>query len=160
MGMVGAVRVAWSFGENKLTGKMEMTPLKANIAPNTGGLEYQIVSEEVEINGQFISVGKIKFGNVTHASADAALKTPDKEAFVPLYKQCMDWLVEHLSDGQPHSKPDVYMSAEAMGYKVDTMKMARQKLGATVKYFKGSGADAPWYLQIEPKHEDEHEEEQ
>jgi putative DNA primase/helicase len=151
MGMVGAVRVAWSFGENKLTGKMEMTPLKANIAPNTGGLEYQIVSEEVEINGQFISVGKIKFGDVTHASADAALKTPDKEAFVPLYKQCMDWLVEHLTDGELHPKVDVYKSAEAMGFGNADMSMARQKLGNTVKYIQSKDV---WYLQIEPKHEE------
>jgi len=155
MGMVGAVRVAWSFGENKLTGKMEMTPLKANIAPNTGGLEYQIVSEEVEINGQFISVGKIKFGDVTHASADATLKTPDKEAFVPLYKQCMDWLVEHLTDGELHPKVDVYKSAEAMGFGNADMSMARQKLGNTVKYIQSEDI---WYLQIEPKHENEPEE--
>jgi hypothetical protein len=133
---------------------MEMTPLKANIAPNTGGLEYQIVSEEVEINGQFISVGKIKFGDVTHASADAALKTPDKEAFVPLYKQCMDWLVEHLTDGELHPKVDVYKSAEAMGFGNAEMSMARQKLGTTVKYLQSEDI---WYLQIEPKHEEEAE---
>jgi hypothetical protein len=152
MGMVGAVRVAWSFGENKLTGKMEMTPLKANIAPNTGGLEYQIVSEEVEINGQFISVGKIKFGDVTHANADASLKTPDKEAYVPLYKQCMDWLVEHLSDGEPRKKVDVYKSAETMGFGNAEMSVARPKLGQTIHYFQDGG---DWYLQIEKKHEHE-----
>ena len=154
MGMVGAVRVAWSFGENKLTGKMEMTPLKANIAPNTGGLEYQIVSEEVEINGQFISVGKIKFGDVTHANADASLKTPDKEAYVPLYKQCMDWLVEHLSDGEPRKKVDVYKSAETMGFGNAEMSVARPKLGQTIHYFQDGG---DWYLQIEKKHSEEAE---
>src|ERR1017187_6954659 len=38
MGMVGAVRVAWTFTEDPQDGSRKMLPLKANIAPDTGGL--------------------------------------------------------------------------------------------------------------------------
>jgi len=152
--MVGACRVAWAFGEDKLDGKRKMLPLKANISPDTGGLEYTTVNTEVEINGQFEDIGRIVFGDITHASTESALKTPDKEAFVPLYKQCMDWLVEHLTDGELHPKVDVYKSAEAMGFGNAEMSMARQKLGNTVKYIQSKDI---WYLQIEPKHEEEAE---
>jgi hypothetical protein len=155
MGMVGAVRIAWAFGEDKLDGKRKMLPLKANISPDTGGLEYTTVNTEVEINGQFEDIGRIVFGDITHASTESALKTLDKEAFVPPYKQCMNWLVEHLADGELHLKVDVYKSAEAMGFGNAEMSMARQKLGATVKYIQSKDI---WYLQIEPKHEEEEHE--
>jgi hypothetical protein len=60
MGMVGAVRVAWSFGENKLTGKMEMIPFKAQCSRDMQ-LSYSIVGQEVEIKGEFCSIGKIQW---------------------------------------------------------------------------------------------------
>jgi hypothetical protein len=60
IGMVGAVRVAWSFGEDKLDGKMKMIPLKAQGSRDMQ-LSYSIVGQDVEINGEFCSIGKIQW---------------------------------------------------------------------------------------------------
>lgn len=146
MGIVGAVRVAWSFGEDKSDGKMKMLPLKANIAPNTGGLEYKVVGTEVEINGQFENIGRIEFGESSHSTIDATLKTQTKDTVVPLYQQCMEWLKEHLSDGEPKLQTEIAMSAAAMGYKADTLKTACDKLGTIIKT--RPNPTGPWYWGI------------
>jgi hypothetical protein len=150
MGMVGAVRVAWSFGKNKLNGKMEMTPLKANIAPNTGGLEYEVVSTEVEINGQWVPMGKLEFGEKTHSSADATLSSSKKDENIPQYKQAAEWLIEHLSNGEPKPAADIYKSAESMGYSEDTMKSAVKDLNGLI--LKTNPVNpGPWFWQIPKK---------
>jgi hypothetical protein len=156
MGMVGAVRVAWSFGEDKVDGKMKMVPLKANIAPNTGGLEYQVISEEVEINGQYVTVGRIEFGDVTHSTVGDSLQMKTKDSVVPVYQQCMEWLTEFLADGTPKLQVDVNACALSMGYKPDTLKTACHKLG-TVKKTRPDPVGS-WYWAIPKKEEKEEKE--
>jgi hypothetical protein len=132
MGMVGAVRVAWSFGKNKMSGVMEMTPLKANIAPNMGGLEYEVVSTPVEINGQTVSMGKIVFGNTSHASVDDALASVSKDTVTPQYKLAAKWLADHLSNGVAKQAVEIYESAEYAGFSIDTIKAAVKELNGSV----------------------------
>jgi len=146
MGMVGAVRVAWTFGEDKEDGKMKMLPLKANIAPNTGGLEYKIVPFEVFINGQYASEGKVQWGDKTCSSVDAAIKFKSKDEKPPLYQQAMVWLKEHLDDGEPHSAAEIKASAGYAGFKEDTLEMAVTKLGVIQKSH--PIIPGPWMWQI------------
>ena len=150
MGMVGSVRVAWAFGEDKEDGKMKMLPLKANIAPNTGGLEYKVVGEEVFINGQFSSEGKIQWGEKTCASVDAAIKMKSKDDKQYAWQLAKDWFAEHLSDNEPHLATEVKAAAGYAGFKEDTLDTAITKLG-TVKKFRLENPGS-WYWQI-PKTE-------
>lgn len=129
MGMVGAVRVAWSFAEDKEDGSRKMLPLKANIAPDTGGLEYMIVSADVEINGQIVQVGRIQFGNTTHSSVDAAMKNDPKNASATKFEEAKKWLEEYLADGNPQAASDILMAAGTLNFKKTTMDNAAIKLG-------------------------------
>jgi hypothetical protein len=149
MGMVGAVRVAWSFGKDKLDGKMKMTPLKANIAPNTGGLEYEIIPTDVEIDGHWISIGKMQFGDTTHSSVDSALATVSKDAVVPQYKLAAEWLVNHLSDGAEKPAIEVYTSAEFAGFSESVLKQAVKELNGSILKTKSNAG--PWTWQIPKK---------
>ncbi len=138
MGMVGAVRVAWTFAEDKEDGSRKMLPLKANIAPDTGGLSYKIVSENVEINGQIVSVGKIQWGETTHANIDSALKNDPKNSTTKI-DEAIAWLKEHLADGDPHLVAEVRMSADSIGYKKTVIENAADKIGV-IKNTDGDGA--------------------
>jgi putative DNA primase/helicase len=145
MGMVGSVRVAWTFGEDKEDGKMKMLPLKANIAPNTGGLEYKVVPFEVFINGQYSSEGRIQWGNETHASVDAAIKLKSKDDKQYAWQLAMTWLEEHLADGLSHPVIEVKKAAEYAGFKGDVLDTAATKLG--VKNFQEEIPGA-WFWQM------------
>jgi hypothetical protein len=146
MGMVGAVRVAWSFAEDKEDGQRKMLPMKANIAADHGGIEYNIVSVDTEINGQFISVGHIKWGNTTHSSVDSALKNDTQNKPSTKLEDAQKWLEETLADGMPHKASEVLLMAAAMAFKETTLSNAFTKMGG-VKY-KGEAADAPWFWQL------------
>ncbi len=147
MGMVGAVRVAWSFGKDKVDGKMKMTPLKANIAPNTGGLEYEIVSTDVEIDGHWIPMGKMQFGDKTHSSVDATLSSTSKDAVVPQYKLAAEWLVNHLANGEVYAAAEVYTSAGYAGFSESIVKQAVKELNGTILKTQLSNP-GPWFWQI------------
>lgn len=146
MGMVGSVRVAWTFGEDKEDGKMKMLPLKANIAPNTGGLEYQITPYEVFINGQYASEGRITWGEKTCSSVDAAIKFKSKDDKPFAWQLAMTWLKEHLADGEPHPVLEVKTAAEYADFKSDTMDTAAIKLGTVTKFRPVN--PGPWMWQI------------
>ena len=143
MGMVGAVRIAWTFAEDKEDGSRKMLPLKANIAPDTGGLVYKIVSENVEINGQIVSVGKIQWGEATHANVDSALKNDSKNSIAKI-DETVSWLMEHLADGNPRLVADIRMSADSMGYKKTVLENAADKIGV----IKSTDADGALCWQI------------
>jgi hypothetical protein len=129
MGMVGAVRVAWTFTEDPEDGNRKMLPLKANIAPDTGGLIYKIVSKEVEINGQSQLIGHIQFGDSTHSSVNSSLK--NTMGNVPKTKliEAQEWLTEFLSDGAQHAAHEIGLSAQSMGFNKTTLQNAADKIG-------------------------------
>jgi len=154
MGMVGSVRVAWAFGEDKEDGKMKMLPLKANIAPNTGGLEYKVVGEEVMINGQYSSEGKIQWGEKSCASVDAAIKLKTKDDKPYPYQLAMTWLKEHLADGEPHAKVEIIAAAEYADISPDTLKTASEKLGNLIKKTHPVNP-GPWFWSIPKTHTEE-----
>jgi len=152
MGMVGSVRVAWTFGEDKEDGKMKMLPLKANISKNVGGLEYSIQPQEVLVNGQYSSQGKIVWGEKTHASVDAAIKFKSKDEKVYAWQQAMTWLQEHLADGEPRAVIEIKMAAEYADFKPDTLEVAANKLGV-VKFRPVN--PGPWFWSIPKIHTEE-----
>lgn len=127
MGMVGAVRVAWTFTEDADTGTRQMLPLKANVSKNTGGLEYDIESTEVEIDGQMVSVGHMVFGKAAHTSIDSVLKngsgTPTKLALT------VSWLSERLSDGEAAFMSQIIAEGNVKGHEDQIIKNAYKKLG-------------------------------
>jgi hypothetical protein len=158
MAMVGSVRVAWAFGEDKEDGKMKMMPLKANISKNVGGLEYKIVPTEVLVNGQYSSQGKMEWGDATSASIDAAIKFKSKDDKPYPYQLAMTWLKEHLADGEPHAKVEIIAAAEYADISPDTLKTASEKLGNLIKKTHPVNP-GPWYWAI-PKSETDESEEQ
>jgi AAA domain-containing protein len=142
-GMTGAVRVVWAFAENTDTGTREMLPIKANIAKDFGGLEYEIVDADVEIDGQSVTVGRMVFGKQTHASIDAALKknggTPTKIGLT------IEWLADFMSDGEPKSYKDVIAAANLKGHEDKIVRNAYKKLGGLKPTPHGVG-DFMWQL--------------
>lgn len=146
MGMVGSVRVAWTFGEDKEDGKMKMLPLKANIAPNTGGLEYKVVPHEVFINGQYASEGKIQWGDKSCSSIDSAIKFKSKDDKPFPYQLAMIWLKDHLADGEPHAMLEVKAAAEYADFSSVTLNTACDKLGIVKKTRPVN--PGPWMWQI------------
>jgi hypothetical protein len=58
----------------------------------------------------------------------------------------MEWLKEHLSDGEPKLQTEIAMSAATMGYKADTLKTACDKLGTIIKT--RPNPTGPWYWGI------------
>jgi len=129
MGMVGAVRVAWTFTEDPEDGSRKMLPLKANIAPDTGGLVYEIVSANVEINGQSQSIGHIVFKNTTHSSIDSSLKNTVGNAPKTKLLEAQEWLIEFMADGTQRPAHEVWLSAKSMGFKQETLQNAANKVG-------------------------------
>lgn len=129
MGMVGAVRVAWTFTEDPEDGSRKMLPLKANIAPDTGGLVYEIVSEQVEINGQSQSIGRIQFKNATHSSVNSSLKNTVGNSPKPKLQEVQEWLIEFMADGMERPAHDVWLSAKSMGFQQVTLQNAANKIG-------------------------------
>jgi predicted ATP-grasp superfamily ATP-dependent carboligase len=129
---------------------MKMLPLKANIAPNTGGLEYKVVGEEVFINGQYSSEGKIQWGEKTCASVDAAIKMKSKDDKPVPFQLAMTWLTEHLKDGELHAAAEVLTSAEYAGFTEVTLKTASEKLGTIQKTRPVN--PGPWFWSIPKTH--------
>jgi hypothetical protein len=144
MGMVGAVRIAWTFTEDKEDGNRKMLPLKANIAPDQGGLIYKIVSQVVEINGQSIEVGKIEFGSTTHASVDSSLKNDKKNGATKL-DEAKAWLTDFLSDGLAKPVVDIMLAGDSMGFPKLTLTNAAVKIGCK----KDEAADTWQLVQVE-----------
>ena len=142
MGMVGAVRIAWTFTEDKDDGSRKMLPLKANIAPDTGGLVYTIVSQVVEINGQNIEIGKIEFGNASHSSVDSSLKNDAKNGMSKL-DEAKAWLQEFLSDGVAKPVSDIVLAGASMGFPKSTLQNAAIKIGCKKIGQKSPGEDDP-----------------
>jgi hypothetical protein len=131
MGMVGAVRVAWTFTEDPEDGSRKMLPLKANIAPDTGGLVYKIVSKDIEINGQTQQIGHIQFEGHTHSSVNSSLKNTMGNAPKTKLVEAQEWLAEFLSDGVQRSAHEVWLSAQSMGFNKTTLQNAADKIGCT-----------------------------
>jgi putative DNA primase/helicase len=145
MGMVGAVRIAWTFTEDKDDGNRKMLPLKANLSPDTGGLVYKIVPTIVEVNGQNVDIGKIEFGNVSHSSVDASLKNDAKNGVSKL-DEAKVWLAEFLSDGTPKQVDEIYPAGDSMGFGKSTLLNAAIKLGCKKLDGDPGGAMPTWQL--------------
>jgi hypothetical protein len=149
MGMVGAVRIAWSFGTHDGVGKM--TLLKGNVVANKGGLEYAIISKNIPIKDQPTPIGRIEWGDVTQDDSQTVLssgfdKGPNK------MQQAMAFLIDHLQGGIIRPAAEVMAQAKTMGFKPSTLKNAGSQLNI-IKTFTG-GKDGAWLWQLPEQHED------
>ena len=147
MGMVGAVRIAWSFAEEKECGTRKMLPLKANIGKDMGGLEYTIEGKDQEIDGQLVNVGYIQFGKVTHASIDEALKDGGKPTKIGA---AMAWLSDFMSDGEPRIASEVINAGNLAGHVDYIIQNAYKKLNG-LKPLKSAGPNGGWVWVITKK---------
>ena len=149
MAMVGAVRVAWAFVESKDEGTRMMLVIKANVSKDVGGLEYEILSKNVNIDDKVADIGFTRFGKVTHESIEAAMKFEQNNTQPTKLSKAMTWLAGFMKDGQPKPAGEIKSLAEIMGYKGTTLDNAYKALGGK-KSFKADGVpDGPWYWQIE-----------
>lgn len=138
MGMVGAVRVAWSFAEDKEDGDRKMEVLKANVSKDDGGLVYKIVSEDVLIDGHNVSVGKIAWGHKTHTQVGNTLDSKFKNMPQTAIKTAMVWLEEFLADGEAYAVEDVLKAAKSQDIKEHIARNAYDKLGGVPPFHQDS----------------------
>jgi hypothetical protein len=145
MGMVRAVRLAWTFAEDKDTGTRSMVPLKANVVKDVGGLEYTIENKDLEIEGKTAPTGYIVFGDKSHITVDSVLK--GKEGKASKISEAISWLSDYLSDGEPHSAKDAINSgAVAAQFTDKLLSNALKKLGGTSTKKPGAGAGNMWQI--------------
>jgi hypothetical protein len=145
MGMVGAVRLAWSFSEDKDTGTRSMIPLKQNVAKDIGGLDYEIENKDLEFAGKTAPTGYIVFGGKSHITADSVMKGKDGHA--PKITEAMDWLAQYLSDGDPHNAKDAYNAGAVAGQFTEKVLLnALKKLGGTSTKSKGLSSVNVWQI--------------
>jgi len=145
MGMVGAVRLAWSFSEDKDTGTRSMIPLKQNIAKDIGGLDYEIENKDLEFAGKTAPTGYIVFGGKSHITADSVMKGKDGHA--TKITEAMDWLAQYLSDGDPHNAKDAYNAGAVAGQFTEKVLLnALKKLGGTSTKSKGLSSVNVWQI--------------
>jgi hypothetical protein len=156
MAMVGAVRIAWGFGEHD--GSLKMVNIKGNIGPDVGGLEYEILGKDLIIENTTTNIGYLQWGDTSHETAQTVLSA-DPANKTNKTKQAMDFLIDHLKGGVVRPATDIIISAEAHGFKLGTLTIASQVLGM-VKTKVGAGKDAKGFWQLpEPKSAHKHESE-
>jgi hypothetical protein len=148
MAMVGAVRIAWSFMEEKEDGTRKMLPIKTNLAKDLGGLEYEIVSEDVEIDGQMVNVGRLQYGKPAHGSVEASLKPDGAPTKIGL---AVKWLEEFMADGEQKAAKEIIDAGNLKGHEDYVIKNAYKKLGG-LKPVKATGLHAGWLWQIPVKY--------
>jgi hypothetical protein len=147
MAVVGAVRMAWGFAEDD-EGERLMVNLKANVAKDLGGLEYDTEESLVKIDGKDVPIAHIVWGSDTQKSISEVMKS-DKNNASTKTKDAMVWLADFMKDGDKHCAGVVLACAkEAHNFKKGVLKDAYNKLGG-IKPFKGMGKDDGWYWKIE-----------
>ena len=145
MGMVGAVRLAWTFAEDKDTGTRSMIPLKANVVKDIGGLEYTIENKDLEIEGKTAPTGYLKFGDKSHITADSVMKGKSEKS--SKISEAVIWLETYLSDGEPRPAKDVINAGAVAGqFDSKTLGNALKKLDGVSTPIKGMSAGNMWQL--------------
>jgi hypothetical protein len=144
MGMVGAVRVAWSFSQDKDSGVRSMLRMKGNIIKDQGGLEYEIVGTDITIDGKLADYGRTVFGKKSDAFIETAINNQKKIGKV---EAAMGWLSVYLADGKPHPAGEVYSAGAVAGqYEDHNLKRAYKKLGGKSVWDGGQGTPHLWQL--------------
>ena len=124
LAFAAAARAAWAVTKDKTNDKRRLfIPIKNNIAPNTGGLAYQIAS--IGINGANV----VWESDPVTLSADDALSSDRVEAGKPTEQDDVEvWLHSYLRDA-PKRVNDILKDAKNAGYSVATLRRAKAGLG-------------------------------
>lgn len=119
-------------------------PVKANLAPDTGGLAYRIATDEtgtpyIEWEPDAVEVD---VDDVLTAPVDREARTDRQEA--------ADWLREQLAEGPVRAK-EIMSDAKALGFSERTLQRARRDIGAEARK-EGFGGAWRWELSSSPTH--------
>lgn len=137
-GLIGAVRVAWLFQKSE-DGDSTMIPMKANISKDEGGLEYEIVEQEINIGDESVGIARLVWKKKTFETADASMKKGQTSK----HKQAIILLKDLLKDG-PLTRQAVIEQFEAYDISDKIAENAFKTLnGVSVKKF---GTEALWSL--------------
>ena len=124
LAFAAAARAAWAVTKDKSNDKRRLfIPIKNNIAPNTGGLAYQITS--IGTTGANI----VWEPDPVTLSADDALSTDRVEAGKPTEQDDVEtWLLSYLRE-VPMRVSDIKQDAKNAGYSDATLRRAKAGLG-------------------------------
>ena len=135
LAFVAAARVAYIVAESKQDPNTKLfLPVKNNLAPNIGGLSFQVVAEN--------DLPRIAWNNApVTMTADEALSTDARQARGNL-TQDKEWLAAQLADG-PRGSDELIEQGKAAGISRNRLFEAKKALGAAAKK-NGFGPDAEW----------------
>ncbi len=144
MAMVGCVRSAWSFTESRDDeGVRLMLPMKSNLSASDHGIQYEIETTDVPIDGEPVVMACIKWGVESHEKASSALASFNTPKVTKVENAC-GWLASYLSDGEPHHVGTMAKVAEASGHHKVILDKAYKKLSGLKPVKKADG----WYWQL------------
>jgi hypothetical protein len=144
MAIVGCVRCAWTFTESRDDEDTRlMLPLKANIAKTDTGIDYEIETVEVPIDGEMVEIAHIKWGSESLEKASSALASFNQTKLTASDKACA-WIATTLQDGEQHHAGKLLELAALSGHQAKTIQRAYKKLSGLKPAKKSDG----WYWQL------------
>ena len=144
MALVGCVRSAWSFTESRdEEGVRLMLPMKSNLSASDKGIQYEIDTTDILIEGDKVEMARIKWGVESHEKASSALASFN-EPKVTKVTNAMGWLASYLSDGTAHHVGTMTKTAELSGHNKVILDKAYKKLSGMKTAQKADG----WYWQL------------
>ena len=139
LAFVAAARAGWMIGRDKnQRDRRLMVPAKMNLAPDSTGLAYSVVSSDIS------NVPRVEWESVpVTMSADEvlAMETDDEEGQSAL-DEAEAFLDQVLEDG-PVSSLEVQRGAKEMGISEKTLRRAKKKLGVQSRRG-GYGREGRW----------------
>ena len=135
LAFVAAARVAYIVAESKQDPNTTLfLPVKNNLAPNIGGLSFQVVAEN--------DLPRVAWNDApVTMTADEALSTDARQARGNI-EQDKEWLSAQLADG-PRESEELIEQAKAAGISRNRMFNAKKALGVSARK-NGFAADVKW----------------
>jgi putative DNA primase/helicase len=108
---------------------------KSNLGPDTGGVEYQLISAPVP--GHELTAQRVDWGKALEGSARELMAVEQPDAAAGAAADSEAFLLDTLKDG-PVATKDIREAAAAHGHKPRTLDRAKKSLGVVA--FKAKGA--------------------
>lgn len=131
IGFVGKARAAFLFSRDDKNNRRLMSPAKCNLAKDTLGMAYNIISVDVEIEGQMVSQGAIDWIGTTEITADEALAEGEPVGD-PKKSDAKELIQEMLAAGEMSSEVILNRAADR-GISRATVYRAKEELGVKVR---------------------------
>ncbi|MGO9087977.1 MAG: AAA family ATPase [Candidatus Sulfotelmatobacter sp.] len=134
--VAGSARVAWGFSPDPEDRELKhMSLIKNNISKQRSGLDYKIVTVEVDVNGEMVGHGAVEWQGVNEMNADDQMQhtkeVRGQKKEDRLIDKAMDFLRRKFAE-KPEWKvggdSGLYKLAEAEGLNDKTVKRARERL--------------------------------